>query len=131
MIVNSEKARHAEQIKCLNEEWQMKFDDVVEKTTLEIKIEKEKYDQKTEKFRVEQDRSNSERLAILYQEMKDKLKEERDKEIERAVDRIGGPLYTTAAIALSIVPFFVKNRFSKVTVLSYQRFRFMSKKSKK
>ena len=67
----------------------MKFDDIVEKTALEIKIEKEKFVQQMEKFQLSLETENSNKLTHLQQELREKVKVERDKEIERAVDRIG------------------------------------------
>ena len=82
-------ARHADNIKSLNAEWQLKFDDVVEKTSLEIKIEREKFEQKIEKNRLATEASNREKLIELENELRERVKVERDEEIERAVDRIG------------------------------------------
>ena len=82
-------ARHADNIKSLNAEWQLKFDDVVEKTSLEIKIEREKFEQKIEKNRLATESSNREKLIELENELRERVKVERDEEIERAVDRIG------------------------------------------
>ena len=82
-------ARHADNIKSLNAEWQLKFDDVIEKTSLEIKIEREKFEQKIEKNRLATESSNREKLIELENELRERVKVERDEEIERAVDRIG------------------------------------------
>ena len=90
--MKQKKARHNENIKSLNSEWQLKFDDVVDKTALEIKIEKEKFIQKMEKFQLEIENQNSEKLTQLQTELREKVKVERDKEIDRAVDRIGNRL---------------------------------------
>lgn len=82
------QARHADNIKSLNAEWQLKFDDVIEKTSFEIKIEHEKFEQKMEKNRLATESSNRERLIELENELRERVKAERDEEIERAVDRI-------------------------------------------
>ena len=86
-------ARHADNIKSLNAEWQLKFDDVIEKTSLEIKIEREKFEQKIEKNRLATESSNREKLIELENELRERVKVERDEEIERAVDRIGIYIY--------------------------------------
>lgn len=81
--------RHNEQVKSLNADWQAKLDDVIEKTSLDIKIEREKFDQKVEKLKLSLERENIEKLSILEAQLRDRVKQERDAEIERAVDRIG------------------------------------------
>ena len=83
------KDRYNEQIKSLNADWQAKLDDVIEKTSLDIKIEKEKFDQKAEKLKLSLERDNIDKLAQLEAQLRDRVKLERDAEIERAVDRIG------------------------------------------
>ena len=81
--------RYNEQIKSLNIDWQSKVDDVIEKTALDIKIEREKADQQTQKAKLALERDNIARLAQLESQLRDQVKQERDAEIERAVDRIG------------------------------------------
>jgi len=80
--------RYNEQIKSLNIDWQSKVDDVIEKTALDIKIEREKADQQTQKAKLALERDNIARLAQLESQLRDQVKQERDAEIERAVDRI-------------------------------------------
>ena len=82
-------ARHAENIKSLNAEWKLKFDDVIEKTNLEIKIVREKIEQEIEKRRLATESFNREKLIELENELRERVNVERDEEIERAVDRIG------------------------------------------
>ena len=62
---------------------------MIEKTSLDIKIEREKFDQKVEKLKLSLERENIEKLSILEAQLRDRVKQERDAEIERAVDRIG------------------------------------------
>ena len=62
---------------------------MIEKTLLDIKIEREKFDQKVEKLKLSLERENIEKLSILEAQLRDRVKQERDAEIERAVDRIG------------------------------------------
>ena len=54
-----------------------------------MKFEKEKFEQKIEKIRHELENSNREKLQRLENELRDNVKQERDAEIERAVDRMG------------------------------------------
>ena len=62
---------------------------MIEKTSLDIKIEREKFDQKVEKLKLSLERENIEKLSVLEAQLRDRVKQERDAEIERAVDRIG------------------------------------------
>ena len=61
---------------------------MIEKTSLDIKIEREKAEQQTQKAKLALERDNIARLAQLEAQLRDQVKQERDAEIERAVDRI-------------------------------------------
>ena len=86
-IANLEQL-HAENIDSTNSEWKLKFDDFQKRAKLEADLQRENYEQKMLKHRQELETAFAEKSAAIEDELREKVRIERDLEIERAVNRI-------------------------------------------
>ena len=86
-IANMEQL-HAENCAAINSEWKIKFDDLAKRSKLELDLQRDAYDQKFTNHKQQLETAYAERSKSLEDELREKVRVERDLEIERAVDRI-------------------------------------------
>jgi 5-azacytidine-induced protein 1 len=86
-IKNLENA-HLDNIDSSASEWKLKFDDVNKRSKLETQLQRENFEQKMIKFKSELESTFAEKSSFLEEQLREKVKIERDLEIERAVNRI-------------------------------------------
>lgn len=79
---------HAENIDATNSEWKLKFDDFQKRSKLEADLARENYEQKMLKHRQELEKNFDQKSCALEETLREKVRLERDAEIERAVNRI-------------------------------------------
>lgn len=79
---------HIENVDATTAEWKLKFDDFQKRAKLEADLQRENFEQKMLNHRQVLETNFAEKSTALEEELREKVRIERDLEIERAVNRI-------------------------------------------
>lgn len=79
---------HIENVDATTAEWKLKFDDFQKRAKLEADLQRENFEQKMLNHRQVLETNFAEKSTALEEELREKVRIERDLEVERAVNRI-------------------------------------------